>query len=413
MLLRFICLAIAGSAWLVGWCGEAPLRAQPTPQSLPDPVPWFWRRSGLDVWATASHTLADHGLRLRGAFDRRQLPYTPLADGQWRTSLTLTLSVLDAAGGLLWPLTDSLPPQAALADTLPPDLAAHVHDLWSAEWTLNLPPQLSLPAWGWVRLRLQTPDGRQAQAVVPYARNDDRPAPKPTRQPNDVAAWSCWVDAAWAGNFFQSKHSRRPALLPPEAHCIPGGGASGPLLGLRLWHASDAPEAWVAHWPWPPTAQSGPMLDSLASDALTLVLPDRLWAKMLQKHGHTSAPLAYWQQITGQSATAHNLWAEWRRRVQVANVAFAEALPSLRTDRALVWLLLGPPDAITWHPEYMLWFYEGRGTEAQGPLAGALQLMFRAQLVMPGVVHYDLVRQPTLEPIWYTALDQWRRGLRP
>jgi GWxTD domain-containing protein len=106
----------------------------------------------------------------------------------------------------------------------------------------------------------------------------------------------------------------------------------------------------------------------------------------------------------GSQPVARQLIRTYYGRVADANRLFSAHKAGWLTDRGLLYVVLGPPESVYRTATEERWTY--RGTER-----GTTTYTFRAKPSTFAPEHYELVRRPEFEQLWYAAVEQWRKGL--
>ncbi|UOR05506.1 GWxTD domain-containing protein [Hymenobacter aerilatus] len=113
----------------------------------------------------------------------------------------------------------------------------------------------------------------------------------------------------------------------------------------------------------------------------------------------------FWLTIAGNNQNAaRQMIRTYYGRVAEANRLFSAHKAGWMTDRGMLYLVLGPPDAVYRTGTEERWMYHA-------PAIGSGTYVFRAKPSTFAPDNYDLVRRPEYEMLWYAAVDQWRKGL--
>nr|WP_243900422.1 GWxTD domain-containing protein [Hymenobacter defluvii] len=113
----------------------------------------------------------------------------------------------------------------------------------------------------------------------------------------------------------------------------------------------------------------------------------------------------FWLNIAGNNQnTARQMIRTYYGRVAEANRLFSAHKAGWMTDRGMLYLVLGPPDAVYRAGTEERWVYHA-------PAIASGTYVFRAKPSTFAPDNYDLVRRPEYEMLWYAAVDQWRKGL--
>jgi GWxTD domain-containing protein len=113
---------------------------------------------------------------------------------------------------------------------------------------------------------------------------------------------------------------------------------------------------------------------------------------------------AFWLDVGGSPERARNLIRAYYNRVQDANRAFTSYMEGWKTDRGMIYLILGQPISIYRDAETEQWTYSG--------LTGFPEMLFIFRKMNNPFSNndYALIRQPIYENVWYLAVDHWRQG---
>ena len=113
----------------------------------------------------------------------------------------------------------------------------------------------------------------------------------------------------------------------------------------------------------------------------------------------------FWLNIAGNDQNAaRQLIRTYYGRVAEANRLFSAHKAGWMTDRGMLYLVLGAPDAVYRSGTEERWVYHA-------PAIASGTYVFRAKPSTFAPDNYDLVRRPEYEMLWYAAVDQWRKGL--
>ncbi|MBK9638443.1 MAG: GWxTD domain-containing protein [Bacteroidetes bacterium] len=113
---------------------------------------------------------------------------------------------------------------------------------------------------------------------------------------------------------------------------------------------------------------------------------------------------AFWLEVGGSPERARGLIRAFYNRVQDANRAFTSYMEGWKTDRGMIYLVMGQPISIYRDAETEQWTYSG--------LVGFPDILFIFRKMNNPFSNndYALIRQPVYENVWYLAVDQWRQG---
>ncbi|OUJ75361.1 hypothetical protein BXP70_04930 [Hymenobacter crusticola] len=113
----------------------------------------------------------------------------------------------------------------------------------------------------------------------------------------------------------------------------------------------------------------------------------------------------FWLDIAnGQQTIARQLIRTYYERVAAANRLFSSYKAGWMTDRGMLYIVYGPPETVYRTATEERWMYRP-GMMGEGTYT------FHAKPSTFAPEHYELVRRPEYERLWYAAVDQWRKGL--
>ena len=113
----------------------------------------------------------------------------------------------------------------------------------------------------------------------------------------------------------------------------------------------------------------------------------------------------FWLGVAGQRQDiGRQLIRTYYGRVAGANDLFSAHKAGWMTDRGMLYVVLGPPDAVYRSGPEERWVYHA-------PAIASGTYVFRAKPSTFAPDNYELVRRPEYEALWYAAVEQWRKGL--
>ncbi len=115
---------------------------------------------------------------------------------------------------------------------------------------------------------------------------------------------------------------------------------------------------------------------------------------------------AFWGRLIGDRRKAARLLRLYYERVEQANLQFTAFKEGWRTDRGMIYILLGPPLAVENHPDEQVWYYT---YSDQDPRYRFVFERVYSSAATP-VVQFVLRRQPYYYEIWQRLRERWRRG---
>ena len=106
----------------------------------------------------------------------------------------------------------------------------------------------------------------------------------------------------------------------------------------------------------------------------------------------------------GQQAIARQAIRTYYGRTKAANQLFVAHKAGWMTDRGMLYIAVGPPDAVYRTAQEERWVYHGTDNGASSTYT------FRWKPSTFAPEHYELVRRPEYERLWYAAVAQWRKA---
>ncbi len=112
----------------------------------------------------------------------------------------------------------------------------------------------------------------------------------------------------------------------------------------------------------------------------------------------------FWLGVANNNQTvARQLIRTFYGRVTEASQFFSAYKAGWLTDRGMLYLVMGPPETVYRAGNEERWVYRG-----DAGMGGTF--VFRAKPSTFAPDNYELVRRPEYEPLWYAAVEQWRKG---
>ncbi|HQU99770.1 MAG: GWxTD domain-containing protein [Bacteroidia bacterium] len=125
--------------------------------------------------------------------------------------------------------------------------------------------------------------------------------------------------------------------------------------------------------------------------------------KMQQAENKTTAMQEFWTKCAGDKMKSRKLIEAYYYNVQYANLNFTSYIAGWQTDRGLIYIIMGPPDAIDYNEKTIVWSYN---------LNFGQNLFFEfIKMNNPFSQNdYMLQRAADFETPWYQAVNKWRQG---
>jgi len=115
----------------------------------------------------------------------------------------------------------------------------------------------------------------------------------------------------------------------------------------------------------------------------------------------------FWLKVANQDKNlARQLIKTYYGRVKEANQFFNSHKAGWLTDRGMIYIIFGKPAAVNRKLEVEEWAYTG--VRNRGPV---LKFIFIKKPNTFTQNHYELIRRPDYEFVWYSTVDKWRKGI--
>ena len=115
----------------------------------------------------------------------------------------------------------------------------------------------------------------------------------------------------------------------------------------------------------------------------------------------------FWKSVGKNEEAASNVIEQYYARVEEANEYFSSFCEGWRTDRGMIYIVLGPPFSVQTGLQGEVWNYsyvEGDRLNSYSFRSVSLPEEFQS------FEHLLLERQPYYDQGWFAAIDRWRRG---
>jgi len=115
----------------------------------------------------------------------------------------------------------------------------------------------------------------------------------------------------------------------------------------------------------------------------------------------------FWLSLAGDPSKAASLIRNYYSRVEEANRLFTIVKEGWRTDRGMIYCVLGPPSGISNRFDTQTWYYDFPGSE--GEIAFVFRHVMRQTKALT-VEDYLLYRESGYESFWNRMVFKWRSG---
>jgi GWxTD domain-containing protein len=126
--------------------------------------------------------------------------------------------------------------------------------------------------------------------------------------------------------------------------------------------------------------------------------------KILEATDHKKELDRYWLGVTNSPEKAKKIIRNYYKQVELANTFFSNYKEGWKTDKGIVFLILGPPDEVYISEEKEEWIYNKKEHLSK------IRFTFVRVKNIFSHQHYELVRQGSYEKIWFKIIDLWRKG---
>lgn len=113
---------------------------------------------------------------------------------------------------------------------------------------------------------------------------------------------------------------------------------------------------------------------------------------------------AFWLKLTGNKEKAKRSLQEYYERLSEANKFFTQYTDGWKTDRGMVYMILGPPARVFYEENSEIWIY-GRDSNVN-TISFTFEKKYSDQIGM----YYELNRNGGYRQVWSIAVSTWRAG---
>jgi GWxTD domain-containing protein len=106
----------------------------------------------------------------------------------------------------------------------------------------------------------------------------------------------------------------------------------------------------------------------------------------------------------GDQKIAKNIISSYYKRVSMANTLFSNYKEGWKTDKGMVYIIMGPPDRVQKNRQKEIWQY------TQNQNNSDIIFTFQKKNNKYITDHYELVRYPEYASFWYPYVELWRKG---
>jgi len=140
-------------------------------------------------------------------------------------------------------------------------------------------------------------------------------------------------------------------------------------------------------------------------ESLRYITRNEEYRDMLRAENPKASVDNFWLTRAGSPDRGRVLIKEYYSRVQRANEFFTTFQEGWKTDRGIIYIVYGQPEAVYLLPNAETWVYYPKGNQPK------LQFDFIRQDLPFTNQHYHLIRDINYEPSWQNAVYEWRNGI--
>ncbi|WP_144606537.1 GWxTD domain-containing protein [Algoriphagus algorifonticola] len=139
-------------------------------------------------------------------------------------------------------------------------------------------------------------------------------------------------------------------------------------------------------------------------DMVTYISTRREHESLLIAEDKKRALDQYWLNLTRNPEIAKELIREYFRQVEFANILFTDFKEGWKTDKGMVYIVMGPPQEVNFYLDREVWSYQGLDESSK------IRFTFARVKNILNPHYYTLNRSRAYQPIWFKNISQWRSG---
>jgi GWxTD domain-containing protein len=112
----------------------------------------------------------------------------------------------------------------------------------------------------------------------------------------------------------------------------------------------------------------------------------------------------YWINLTRNPEIAKDLIRNYFRMVEFSNILFTDFKEGWKTDRGMVYIVMGPPQEVNFYLDREVWSYAGMDATSK------IRFTFARAKTILSPHFYTLNRSRAYQPVWFKNISQWRSG---
>ncbi len=139
-------------------------------------------------------------------------------------------------------------------------------------------------------------------------------------------------------------------------------------------------------------------------DMVTYISTKKEHETLLLAQDKKKALDAYWYNLTRNEEVAKDLIRNYFKMVEFANILFTDFKEGWKTDRGMVYIVMGPPQEVNFYEDREVWSYAGIDNTSK------IRFTFTRVKTILSQHFYTLNRSRAYQPIWFKNISQWRSG---
>jgi len=139
-------------------------------------------------------------------------------------------------------------------------------------------------------------------------------------------------------------------------------------------------------------------------DMVTYISTKKEHETLLLAQDKKKALDAYWYNLTRNEEAAKVLIRNYFKMVEFANILFTDFKQGWKTDRGMVYIVMGPPQEVNFFEDREVWSYAGIDDTSK------IRFTFTRVKTILSPHFYTLNRSRAYQPIWFKNISQWRSG---
>ncbi|WP_026967551.1 GWxTD domain-containing protein [Algoriphagus terrigena] len=112
----------------------------------------------------------------------------------------------------------------------------------------------------------------------------------------------------------------------------------------------------------------------------------------------------YWISLTRNPDISKELIRNYFRMVEFANILFTDFKEGWKTDKGMVYIVMGPPQEVNFYLDREVWAYGGMDDSSK------IRFTFARAKTILSPHFYTLNRSRAYQPVWFKNISQWRSG---